>query len=239
MTVESGSGWEIRLGDFRETLSGVTCDAVIADPPYLGASASTGGGAWVPSPKRRSVDESPMGYAPASEDLLRKLCDFASGASGCWVVTFNDFVGTTLIQRELRARKLVVAEPIAWVKPPALTPPRGINWLPEKGTEFITCARTKKRKALGAILPGAYVSPRNTPGPRQSLCVTGGKPLPLMLDIVKDYSEPSDLVCDPFVGGGTTALACLMSGRRFIGSELSEENFRIAVNRLRKWESEQ
>lgn len=234
MIVESGHGWELRLGDFREVLRDVKCDALITDPPYLGACAKAGG-KWAPGCTHRG-DGSPMGYAPATEELLIDLCEFSATSSHCWIVVFNDFDGTIVIHRELKKRKLVTASPIAWIKPPSLTPPRGSIWLPEKGTEFIVCSRNRRENANGRYLPGSYISPKSTPFGAISQFVTGGKPIGLMLEIVNDYSEAGDLVCDPFCGGGTTALACLMSGRRFIGSEVSEENFSISINRLRNWE---
>jgi site-specific DNA-methyltransferase (adenine-specific) len=53
-----------------------------------------------------------------------------------------------------------------------------------------------------------------------------------MRAIVRDYSEPGDLVCDPFVGSGTTAIAALSEGRRFIGSEMDAKHHAIATARL-------
>ena len=41
-----------------------------------------------------------------------------------------------------------------------------------------------------------------------------------MSDLVERLSEPGQLICDPFVGGGSTAVAALRLGRRFVGSDL-------------------
>ena len=68
--------------------------------------------------------------------------------------------------------------------------------------------------------------------PERNMEVVGGKPLALMAAIVRDYSRPGDLVCDPFVGSGTTALAALSEGRRFVGSEQKPEHYEIARRRL-------
>lgn len=46
------------------------------------------------------------------------------------------------------------------------------------------------------------------------------KPAQMMLDIVNASSRPGDLVCDPFAGSGSTAVACAKSGRRFIGCDM-------------------
>jgi site-specific DNA-methyltransferase (adenine-specific) len=45
------------------------------------------------------------------------------------------------------------------------------------------------------------------------------------------YSPASGLVCDPFTGSGTTAIACIMTGRRFVGCELSEAYCESAARR--------
>ncbi len=43
-----------------------------------------------------------------------------------------------------------------------------------------------------------------------------------MADLVSRLTEPGQLVCDPFVGGGTTAVAALALGRRFVGCDIDE-----------------
>lgn len=57
------------------------------------------------------------------------------------------------------------------------------------------------------------------------------KPLELMQEIVRLCPE-GGLVCDPFTGSGTTGLAAILAGRRFIGIELDEEIAETARQRL-------
>lgn len=45
------------------------------------------------------------------------------------------------------------------------------------------------------------------------------KPLPLLLDLVRDFTRPGELVIDPFAGSGSTGAACLRLGRGFAGAE--------------------
>ena len=59
------------------------------------------------------------------------------------------------------------------------------------------------------------------------------KPLGLFRWIIKNYTDPNDIIVDPFLGSGTTAIAAHQLGRDFIGIEISPEYCRIAEERLR------
>lgn len=48
--------------------------------------------------------------------------------------------------------------------------------------------------------------------------------------LVTSFSEPGQIVCDPFLGGGTTAIAALSQARRFVGCDIDE----IAVETTRE-----
>ena len=58
------------------------------------------------------------------------------------------------------------------------------------------------------------------------------KPLELIYKLLKIHTKQGDLVLDPFMGSGTTAVACHKLKRRYIGFELDEEYFNIANERL-------
>lgn len=58
------------------------------------------------------------------------------------------------------------------------------------------------------------------------------KPVKLMRWIVENWTDPGDLVFDPYMGSGPVAKACQELGRRYIGVEIVEEYCQAAVNRL-------
>jgi site-specific DNA-methyltransferase (adenine-specific) len=58
------------------------------------------------------------------------------------------------------------------------------------------------------------------------------KPLALMRDLVRDFTQPGDVVLDPFMGSATTGVACLEEGRRFLGIEHDPRTFQIACDRM-------
>ena len=60
----------------------------------------------------------------------------------------------------------------------------------------------------------------------------GGKPTKLMDRVVSDYSRDGATVSDPFMGSGTTGVACANLGRKFIGIEIERKYFDIACERI-------
>ena len=60
------------------------------------------------------------------------------------------------------------------------------------------------------------------------------KSLQLMQDIIKIHTNKDDVVIDPFMGSGTTGVACLNLNIKFIGIELDKTYFNLSVERLNK-----
>jgi DNA modification methylase len=60
------------------------------------------------------------------------------------------------------------------------------------------------------------------------------KPVSLMAKLVELCTNPGDIVFDPFMGSGTTGVACVQLERSFIGCEISPEYFAIAEKRIKQ-----
>ena len=60
------------------------------------------------------------------------------------------------------------------------------------------------------------------------------KPLALMERCVKIWSNPDDLIIDPFAGSGSTGIACKTLERRFIGIERDEKYFGVMCGRFER-----
>jgi len=58
------------------------------------------------------------------------------------------------------------------------------------------------------------------------------KPLDLMERLIADFTDPGELICDPFAGSGTTGVACKRLGRRCIGWERDPKYHAIAQKRI-------
>jgi site-specific DNA-methyltransferase (adenine-specific) len=58
------------------------------------------------------------------------------------------------------------------------------------------------------------------------------KPVALMQWLIRNYTKRGDTILDPFMGSGTTGVACRMEGRNFIGVELDPHYYAIAERRI-------
>ena len=59
------------------------------------------------------------------------------------------------------------------------------------------------------------------------------KPINIMNRMVQRYTATDDVILDPFMGSGTTGVACVKLGRKFIGIEIDPGYFEIACKRIR------
>ena len=97
-----------------------------------------------------------------------------------------------------------------------------------RDSEFIVYAsKGKPTRYTRRCFPGVIQCPVNT---ATKVHITG-KPLALMQDLM-EIVKPGGTVLDPFLGGGTTAHAAMLTGRKCIGVELSPEYAQLSADRL-------
>lgn len=92
----------------------------------------------------------------------------------------------------------------------------------------------KTHKVENVIRPNSYGVRKIIPSAEQHPTI---KPVELMLCFVRWHTELSDIVLDPFLGSGTTAVAAVKLGRRFVGIEISMEYAQLAADRV--WAAKQ
>ena len=64
------------------------------------------------------------------------------------------------------------------------------------------------------------------------------KPVPLMRVLIENSTQPGDVVLEPFIGSGTTAIACCQSKRHYIGFEIDKEYYDKAQKRIKAEQSQ-
>lgn len=222
--------WDLRMGRWQDVLAGVgEVDEVITDPPYsprVGRKEQEEpeDRRWRRPETRMPRRRSELAYKPLSEDIVRAAV--ASFAVRKWWVVFGDHESMRWWSDALAEAGLLTFPPVPWVRVDA--PPRYFCDGPSNACEWITIARPRRVPGDRRWRPGVYTGSLKDTGK----LVTGGKPLWLMRALVRDYSEPGDVVCDPFAGGGTTLLAAAIEGRRAVGAECDPETFAKAQSRL-------
>ena len=213
------------LGDCLEIMPQlIGIDSVISDPPF---SAKTHAGhdsivAGDNGSGRDNAQRQRLGYAPWGDDEVRQVCAVLP-ASG-WTCILTDHVLARDWEHRMKEVGRYVFAPI-----PVIVKGRSVRLTgdgPSSWTDWMVPARTKAEIKWGT-LPGVYE------GNRGSIEHMGGKPLNAMCRIVEDYSRDGDTVLDFCMGAATTGIACIRTGRRFVGIEKDPIHYATALERIK------
>lgn len=216
------------LGDCREVFSDIDgADHVISDPPYedelhTGAKEQR----IIRSDGRKMYGDLGFeGINDSCRDISRLVCEASRG----WVILFTLAEGVRAWRDDLQSVGAKWDTTCFWVKPDAS--PRFNGQGPARGAEcFVTAWAGKGHRSWNAGgKRGVYTHCVNTG--RQGEHPTE-KPAPLMAEIVRDFTNPGQVILDPFMGSGTTGVACMMLGRKFIGIERDERWFDLSCRRI-------
>ena len=119
-----------------------------------------------------------------------------------------------------------------WVKTNPVPINSKLNYLSNAKEFFATFVKVSKPTFNGEYDNATYRYPicggsERTEHPTQ-------KPLKLMEDLTQKHTNGNQIILDPFMGSGTTGVACQNLNRNFIGIELDEKYFNIAKCRIEK-----
>lgn len=219
-------GIDLHLGDCREILPALAdIKHVITDPPYedelhkaMGSIRRNDG--------REMVQDLGFGGINATRDETAQLL---VNASNGWLIIFTLAEGVRAWRDPMQAAGAKWDTTLAWVKPDAS--PRFNGQGAARGFECAVTAWCGKgyRSWNAGGKRGIYTHCVNTG--RQGEHPTE-KPLPLMAELLQDYTKPEEIICDPFCGSGTTGVASVKTGRRFIGIERDPKWFDLSCRRI-------
>lgn len=231
-------------GDCEEILPEIgAVHHTITDPPYSEHvhGKSRRGGFDAP-PLDGSGRSAPCSFSRKKEfgfeslsDTLRIFCaDRFARITTRWVLCFSDVEMSHLWREDLVAHGLDYVRTGAWVKLGAT--PQFTGDRPAAGFEAITICHAKGRKKWnGGGTHAVWSVPieLNRGGGNERLHPTQ-KPLPLMLKLVRLFTDAKETVLDPFMGSATTGVACLEAGRSFIGIERDPAHFQTSCERIER-----
>jgi site-specific DNA-methyltransferase (adenine-specific) len=223
------SAIDLRFGRWQDVLSDVTCDALIVDAPYSerthsGHDASAGGhkGNGKDNSTRKTI-----AYAKWTAADVSKFCAFWSPRTRGWIVSITDHVLARAWESSLLSLGRYVFPPLPFIETGSRVRLSGDG--PSSWACWMVVARPSTVEfSRWGTLDGAYIAPN------ERKPVMGGKHLGLMRAIVRDYSRPGDLICDPCAGGSTTLIAAAMEGRRAVGAEMDPHHYEISRRRIAK-----
>jgi site-specific DNA-methyltransferase (adenine-specific) len=212
---------DLRFGDSYEVLRDVECNACIGDPPY---SARTHAG-HDSQQQSDAAERRKLSYTAFTPDDVNTFVDFWHPRTRGWMAIMSCSDLSPVYRAAFERVGRCSFAPVVCVIRGMTVRMAGDG--PSSWAIYLNVARPRTEEfARWGTLPGAYPTTRKTKGH------IGGKPLSLMTAIVSDYSREGDLVCDPCMGFGTTALAAKSLGRRFVGAEQERETYDRAKERL-------
>ncbi len=234
------------IGDsvaIMKALPAESVDVVVADPPYnlSNGGGTCQGGQWV-CVNKGDWDKS-RGLARDHKFNLAWLaeCKRVLKPNGTiWVSgTYHVIYSIGFVLQTLEYR---ILNDVCWFKPNA-SPNLSGRYFTASHETLIWAARDRSsrhtfnyedmRAENGGLQMRSMWPIHSTP---QGEKVHGKhptqKPLTLLRRIIRASSKPGDLVLDPFCGSGTTGVAALELGRRFIGIDTSEEYLELAEKRM-------
>lgn len=223
--IDGTTQWAVIHGDCLEVMAGMSAgaaDHVLTDPPFTQRTTNNArtNDRWRPQSEARSfIDFGGITPADYVGELLR--------AASRWVLAFcaleqlGEYAAASG-DRWVRAG--------IWAKPDGA--PQFTGDRPAQGAEGIAIMHAPGRKRWNggggrglwafSVVQGRAEFEHPTP-----------KPIDLMVHLVELFTDPGDLVLDPFCGSATTGVACLRLGRRFVGIEKDPKYFKVAMDRMK------
>lgn len=207
--------------DCLDVLPQITATAVITDPPYGINDAAFDSGPR--EGKRKGGDNT---WHPPSDWDAEIKPEWCAGvcAAAPLVAWMGHWRKRSMVEaampHKLRAE-------IVWAKDCHVGPPCPVAMQDERLWLFSRDGITAKRFdttvwSVPIIPPWAHKHHKNE------------KPVALMARAIYLLTSEGDTVLDPFMGSGTTAIACIRTGRKFIGVERDPAHFQTAVERIRR-----
>ena len=209
------------LGDCLKILPTLPkVDSVITDPPY--GDMATHGKHLSSVTLKKGESRQVLGFDGITKDTAVELARSWVEKANRWVV----FTCEWKYAHALDEAGLLVRLGI-WRKPDGA--PQFTGDRPGTGWEAVAvCHRPGRKRWNGGGSHAFWQWPK---GQNETGHPTG-KPLGLFLDFVNDFTDQGETILDPYMGSGTTGVACVRLGRQFIGIEKEERYFKIAVKRI-------
>ncbi len=216
---------DLRLGDCLEVMKTIednSVDCIITDPPYKvisGGQTKTANafykGKWKNNGKIFKHNE-----VDFNENFMGEMFRIMKEQSHIYF--FTNFLNLNKFLTLFEKSDFYIHNLLVWEKKPVVN-----RWY-LKNAEYVIFAKKGKAKSInnkGSKTVHKFDVPKNKTHPTQ-------KPIDLIEYYIKNSTNENDTILDMFMGSGTTAIACKNTNRNFIGCEIDEEFYKVAVARV-------
>ncbi len=219
--------WDLRLGDCLDPMAGLaslpgrSVDVVITDPPY-------------------GIGDDPLRLSPAKlaekggagNNDYHPVTDWDDAIDERWCAQCCRVSGVVVWFGHWRKRHEVEAAmvyplraEIIWAKDTHTTPAQPVASQDER--IWVFSAETVKPRKFSTSVWRVPVIPTWSHKNHKN-----EKPEALMVQLLEVFTDPGQTILDPFAGSGTTGVAAIRLGRRFLGWEKDPKYHAIATRRL-------
>ena len=222
----------LQTADFKVLLKSIpkqSADLILTDPPYS-ISKKTGFKHLGKKSIKRFAVSMDFGKWDHKEINLKDFSELSYKAlrQGGTVICFYDLWKITHVQEAFINAGFRMIRLIIWEKTNPVPLNSKSNYLSNSREAAVLGIKGGKPIFNSRYDNGVY----RFPIPRENRTHPTQKPLKLMSALIKKHSEPYDLVVDPFLGSGTTAVAALKLKRQFIGGDKDYKYIKTAGKRL-------
>jgi DNA modification methylase len=219
---------DLRLGDCMEVMRSIadgSVDSVITDPPYGIDYQSV----WrIDSERMDKIANDKEPFVSWCVDAFRVMKSIGGILCFCRWDVQEDF------RRALDVAGFSIKSQVIWDRMihglgdlnAQFAPQHDVIWWATKGDYAFPGKRPKSVIQYQRVSPDKLVHPNE-------------KPEMLINALIRITTKPGDSILDPFMGSGTTGVACARTGRNFVGIEIDERYFRIAEKRIRDSQMQQ
>ena len=208
-----------------EDIPDKSIDLLLTDPPYNISKNNN-----FKTMKRSGID---FGGWDHKFDLISWLSGISRIMNdGSSIIIFNDWRNLGILDKKLESEGFIGKDIFRWIKSNPMPRNRDRRYITD--FEFALVATSKKGKWVFNRLNSTYERPEFT-----CPSVSGNKrfhptqkPVSLMKHLIFRHSNVNQTVLDPFMGSGSTGVACVNTNRNFIGMELDPKYFKIAKERI-------
>ena len=223
----------IECEDFAVFLNGLeknSVDLILTDPPYT-ISRKTGFKDVVNGVKRFAVSMEFGDWDKKQIDLslLGKSMYYALRRGGTAIVWY-DLWKLTELANAMEAAGFKMLRLLIWQKTNPVPLNMRATYLSNSREIAVVGVKGGSPTFYGSYHNGVYDHP--IPRHQGKKCHPTQKPLDLFCELVEKHSDANDLVVDPFLGSGTTAVAALGKGRRFKGCDVDSHYVNLAKDRV-------